>query len=396
MRRPGSKPLERIYLDANAGLPVRAEAIEAWLRAEREAPGNPASAHRAGRRAQGVIEDARERVAACCRCSAREIVFTSGATEANNLALFGAARALRRMHGAPPLLVASPAEHPAVLAALRVLQSEGWPLRLLPIDSCARADADALLDAAAAAPGAALVALQWANNETGAVQAIGRVAARAGATCHVHVDAVQGFGKLPWDDALGAASSFAISGHKVGAPKGIGALRVADAAVLDPLIVGGGQQRGRRAGTESPALAAAFACALELALAEQEEFARQARAQAAQFLAALRADGLPFQENHPAEGQRLPNTLSLSLAGVDGRALLPACDAEGLDLASGAACASGAPLPSAVLLASGLDEARARATVRISFPPGLAHERVSEAARRFLRVARRLYEVANR
>lgn len=343
-----------------------------------------------------MIEDARERVAACFRCSAREVVFTSGATEANNLALFGAARALRRLLGTPPLLVSSPAEHPAVLAALRVLQSEGWPLRLVPIDACARADADALLEAAGSAPGAALIALQWANNETGAVQAIGRVAARAGAQLHVHVDAVQGFGKLPWDEALGAASSFTASGHKVGAPKGIGALRVADAALVDPLIVGGGQQRGRRAGTESPALAAAFACALELAQAEQEECARAARAHAASFLAALRADGLPFRENHPPEEPRLPNTLSLSLEGVDGRALLPACDAEGLDLASGAACASGAPLPSAVLLACGLSEALARATVRISFAPGLSAARVQDAASRFLRVARRLYEVANR
>lgn len=351
--------------------------------------------HRAGRRAQGVIEEARERVAACFRCAPREVVFTSGATEANNLALFGAARALRRLHGAPPLLVASAAEHPAVLAALRVLQSEGWPLRLVPIDAAARADAGAMLEAAASAP-AAVIALQWANNETGAVQDVGRVAARAGGDVHLHVDAVQGFGKLPWDEALAAAGTFAASGHKVGAPKGIGALRVADAALLDPLIVGGGQQRGRRAGTESPALAAAFACALELAIAEQEECARVLREQAARFLALLRDGGLAFTENHPASGPRLPNTLSLSLAGVDGRALLPACDAEGLDLASGAACASGAPLPSAVLLACGLSEAQARATVRISFAPGITGAQVREAARRFGLVARRLYEVANR
>lgn len=370
--------------------------MEAWLRAERAAPGNPASVHRSGRRAQGVIEDARERVAACFRCAAREVVFTSGATEANNLAIFGAARALRRMHGEPPLLISSAAEHPAVLAALRQLQSEGWPLRLLPIDHCARVNAGALLDAAVAAPGAALVAVQWANNETGAVQDIGRLTAQAGDRLHVHVDAVQGFGKLPWDAALAAASSFAASGHKVGAPKGIGALRIADAALMDPQIVGGGQQRGRRAGTESPALAAAFACALELAMAEQESAARELRGLADLFLARLRGGGLRFSTNHPEQEPRLPNTLSISLEGVDGRALLPACDAEGLDLASGAACASGAPLPSAVLLACGLSEARARSTVRISLPPHANSVEIAEAATRFLRVAHRLYEVANR
>ena len=387
--------MERIYLDGTAGLPARAEAIEAWLRAEREAPGNPASAHRAGRRAQGVIEDARERVAACLRCAAREVVFTSGATEANNLALFGAARALRRVHGAPPLLVASAAEHPAVLAALRLLQSEGWPLRLAPVNSSALADAGSMLDLASSAP-AALVALQWANNETGAVQELGRLISGASSSVHVHVDAVQGFGKLPWEEALTGASTFAVSGHKIGSPKGIGALRVSDAALVDPVVVGGGQQRGRRAGTESPALAAAFACALELALSEQEIWERAMLQNSRDFLDFLRSSKLSFAANHPESGPRLPNTLSISLEGVDGRALLPACDAEGLDLASGAACASGAPLPSAVLLACGLSDSLARATVRISFAPGTTREQTLEAAQRFVRVARRLYEVANR
>jgi cysteine desulfurase len=343
-----------------------------------------------------VIEDARERVALCFRCAAREVVFTSGATEANNQALFGAARALRRLHGEAPLLLSSAAEHPAVLAALRLLQSEGWLLRLLPIDSCARVDAGALLEAANSATSAAIVALQWANNETGAVQEIARLTTHASDRLHVHVDAVQGFGKLPWDETLAAASTFAVSGHKVGAPKGIGALRIADAALMDPLIVGGGQQRGRRAGTESPALAAAFACALELAMAEQEAVAQAQRELSEIFLARLREGGLSFTTNHPPQGLRLPNTLSITLDGVDGRALLPACDAEGLNLASGAACASGAPLPSAVLLACGLSEARARSTVRISLTPTANSVEVAEAATRFLRVARRLYEVANR
>lgn len=383
----------RIPLDANAGVPARAEAVEAWLRAEREAPGNPSSIHRSGRRAQSVLEDARDRVAAALRCGPREVVFTGGATESNNLALFGAARALRRLGGSPPLLIASPAEHPAVLAPLRILQEDGFPLRMLPVDACARADVAAAASAVAGAP-ACVIALQWANNETGAVQDLAAAAELAGGAAHLHVDAVQGIGKLPWEPALEQAHTLTVSGHKIGAPKGVGVLRVAEGAPLDPLIAGGGQQRGRRAGTESPALAAALATALELALAEQEEFARAAEMNCEAFLAAARGCGRPLELRSPARGPRLPNTLCITLRGVDGRALLPACDAEGLDVSSGAACSSGAAQPSAVLLATGLDEDAARATVRVSFGPGMPIELAREAGARFAMLARRLYEVA--
>lgn len=363
------------------------------MRVEREASGNPASIHRSGRRAQAELETARERVAAVLRCSAREVVFVSGATEANNLALFGSARGLARLAGEKPLLIASAAEHPAVLAPLRVLQSEGFPLRLLPVDGAARVALAEHAEELGRAR-AVVLALQWANNETGAVQDVARAAAAMREGLQWHVDAAQGFGKLPWDPALESAHTIAVSGHKFGAPKGIGALRVADGAVLDPLLVGGGQQRGRRGGTETPALAAALACALELACAEQEEHAREAEACVAEFLRASRAGGAKVVARASADAPRLPNTVSLTLPGVDGRALLPACDAEGLDVSSGAACSSGAALPSAVLLATGLSEAEARATVRISFPPGADVRLAREAGDRFATVARRLYEVA--
>lgn len=367
--------------------------MEEWLRAQREAPANPASIHRSGRRAQAVLEDARDRVAQLLRCGAREIVFTSGATESCNLALFGAARALRRLHGAPSLLIGSAVEHPAVLAPLRLLQSEGWPLRLLPVDATARVDTSAL---AATLSGAksAIVAVQWANNETGAVQNLLPVAALASPDVHWHADAVQGVGKLLWDAALDSAQTLALSGHKIGAPKGVGMLRVSESALLDPWVVGGGQQRGRRAGTESPAMAAAFACALALALAEQETFAKAAAAICEAFLTPLRASGVPFLCNTPRDHPHLAHTLSLTVPGIEGRALLPACDAEGLDVSSGAACSSGAAQPSAVLLACGLDAAAARATVRISFLSGTAPATAREAGERFAGVARRLYEVA--
>lgn len=384
--------MERIPLDANAGVPARAEAIEEWLRIERDAPGNPASIHRAGRRAQAVLEDARARVGAALRCRAREVVFVSGATEANNLALFGAARAAERLEGVPPRLVASAVEHPAVLAPLRLLQGAGFELKLLPVDAAARVDLSAA-PAALAGASSAVLALQWANNETGAVQDLAAASRLAGERVHLHVDAVQGVGKLPWDEALERAQSFTVSGHKFGAPKGVGVLRIAESATLDPVLVGGGQQRGRRAGTETPALAAAFACALELALAEQEAYAREAERNVEEFLAVARGGG-PLELRCTAAPPRLPNTLCLTLPGVEGRALLPACDAEGLDLSSGAACSSGAAQPSSVLLATGMDEASARASVRVSFPRGVSVEQAREAGRRFAAVARRLYEVA--
>ena len=389
-------PTSRIFLDANAGLPAREEALEAFLRVERELPANPASTHRSGRRAQAALEEARERVARQLRCAAGEVIFTSGATEADNLGLVGAARALRRMHGTAPALLASAAEHPAALAPLRLLQQDGFPLTLVAIDAHARVDNGALT-AAMRATEACVVALQWANNETGAVQALADVVALAGPDRVVHVDAVQGIGKLAWDPALEAASTLAISGHKLGAPKGIGALRVRDGVALDALLVGGGQQRGRRGGTESPALATALAVALELAVAEQATVAARMQACVARLLEVLRAEEFPFAANHPAaDAERLPNTCNLRFPGIDGRALLPACDLAGLDVASGAACSSGAALPSAVLRACGLTDELAQASLRVSFSPNARPEDATEAGHRLANTLRRLYEVANR
>jgi cysteine desulfurase len=386
----------RIFLDANAGLPTREEVLEAYLRTEREVPANPASTHRSGRRAQAVLEDARSRVAARLRCEASQVVFTSGATEADNLGLVGTARALRRMHGAAPALFASAAEHPAALAPLRLLQREGCPLTLVDIDRHARVDADALVAGMRGAP-AAVVALQWANNETGAVQPLAAVLAEAAPDRVVHVDAVQGVGKLPWDAALERASGLAVSGHKIGAPKGVGVLRVRDDVALDAVLAGGGQQKGRRGGTESPALAVAFATALDLAMDEQQGAARHTASCVAAFLGGLRSSGVSFEENHPpAATERLPNTCNLAFPGVDGRALMPACDLSGLDVASGAACSSGAALPSAVLRACGLTEELAQASLRASFSPSTTVEEAREAADRLATLLRRLYEVAKR
>ncbi|TAH37159.1 MAG: cysteine desulfurase [Planctomycetota bacterium] len=388
-------PSDSLYLDFNSGAPMRPEVLEVWVRAARDAPANPASLHRPGRRAQAVVEEARSRVAELLRCPAREIVFTSGATEGNNLALLGAARGRARLRGAPPALMSSRAEHPSVLGPLRSLQQEGHALVLAPLDRSARADTRALLDALHERRGG-ILACQWANNETGAVQDLEALVADLPADTHFHCDAVQGFGKLPPPAALSAAHTLVLSAHKLGGPKGTGVLRVREDAFLEPVLSGGGQQRNLRPGTESPAAAAACAEALALALRAQDAFARHTAAACRRLLQHVREDFPLVQVNSPDETEpRLPNTLSLSFPGVDGRALLLACDAEGLALSSGSACASGAAQPSAVLRAAGLSEELARATLRVSFGWGQSEEEGELAAARLRVVLRRLYQLAD-
>lgn len=388
---------ERIYLDANAGLPVRAEVLEEYIRVERECPANPASLHRAGRRAQGELENARERVAHALQRPAREVVFTSGATEACNLALFGIVNATSEMLGRNLNLLSSKAEHPAVLGPLRVLQQRGHKLNLLPIDAHARVVMTHM-------PAADLIALQWANNETGAVQALDQLQHNLAPDALWFCDAVQGVGKLPIASELAYADSLVLSGHKFGAPKGVGVLVLGERAMYEAHMVGGGHQRGRRPGTESPALAAAFARAMELAIEDQAEHEATWTKARALFLDVLQAH-LPaspnmasnavFQSNHPASGG-LCNTLNLSFPNLDGRMLLPTLDAEGLEVSSGSACSSGSPTPSDVLLATGMPQVLATASIRVTFPPKMALSTVENGAQRLAKAISRLYDVAKR
>ena len=328
------------------------------------------------------------------RCAARDLLFTSGATEANNLAILGLAHAAKRLHDRPIPLIASRAEHPASLAPLRLLQQQGFPLHLVGIDSHAVADVDAMLHQQMDEPNS-LSVLQWVNNETGVVQPIGKIATQTSADHLWHCDAVQGIGKIPLDPSLWQATTLSLSGHKFGAPKGIGVLRLSENAMLDPLQVGGGQQRSLRSGTESPALAASFAHALRLALNEQEASALRLQSLRKIFLNQLQKLELPFISNHCMESG-LPNTLNLSFPDLDGRMLIPACDADGLEVSAGAACSSGAALPSSVLVAAGLTPELARASVRISLGPEMGESETHEAANRLGKLLRRLYEVAKR
>lgn len=397
---------ERVYLDANAGLPVRPEVLTEYLRVERECPANPASLHRAGRRAQGELESAREQVAACIGRSASEVVFASGATEACNLALFGIVHASSEMLGRKLNLLSSRAEHPAVLGPLRVLQQQGHSLQLLPLDPHARVDLNQWPSDSDQQPD--LVSLQWANNETGAVQDLPSMLQNLPADSLWFCDAVQGVGKLSWDTALLNADSLVLSGHKFGAPKGVGVLVLGERAMYQAHMVGGGHQRGRRPGTESPALAAAFAMAMKLAMEEQSQHQTEWEQARQRFLDVLTGSlGQPAVSgwtggaedgvicNHPASGG-LSNTLNLSFQNLDGRLLLPTLDAEGLEVSSGSACSSGSPTPSDVLLAVGLPQVLAGASIRVTFAPKTELSTVENSAKRLAEAISRLYDVAKR
>jgi cysteine desulfurase len=381
-----------LYLDANAGLPVRPEVLETFQRVERDCPANPSSLHGPGRKARAALEEARETVAELLGARRGEIIFTSGATEANNLAILGGARALAEGGGGPTPLFGSRAEHPSVLGPLRILQQEGFPLTLLPLKEGALVDLEGL----DGADPESFVSLQWANNETGCVQDLKQAKRRARDSI-LHCDAVQGWGKLDPSAALEVADLFTLSGHKVGAPKGIGVLRVRETVPVSPILSGGGHQGGLRPGTESPALAAALAEALGLAEKERSLWEESGKEALNHLFRAL-LEGFPEAVIHRPgpEGASLPNTASVGFPGVDGRALLPACEKVGLALSAGSACSTGAPTPSTVLLAAGVGENLARASLRISFPPGSGRAEGEDAGKRLAEVVNRAYEVAKR
>ncbi len=381
-----------LFLDANAGLPTRPEALEAWRKIEQECPANPASLHAPGRKARAALEGARETVAGLLQAEKGEIVFTSGATEANNLALLGGATLLARESGAKPKIFGSEAEHPSVLGPLRRLQQEGFPLTLLPVTKGGFVE----IEAFDAPPEESLIALQWANNETGCVQNLEALKTLAPQSL-LHCDGAQGWGKLAPKAALENADFLVLSGHKFGAPKGVGVLRTRDHLGVDPLFAGGGHQGGLRPGTESPALAAAFALALELS-EEERPLWENSGERALKALSRTVSEGFPEALFHqPGPGvASLPNTASVGFPGVDGRALLPACEKSGLAVSAGSACSTGAPTPSTVLIASGVNPELARATLRISFPPGAGRAAGETAGRLLAEVATRAYEVAKR
>jgi cysteine desulfurase len=365
-----SSGVSRVYLDHNATTPLREEARAAWLAAHDGLGGNPSSLHRSGRRARDLAERARARVAAALGVHEDEVIFTSGGTESNNLALAGGL-AGHGGAGGEAALVTSAVEHSSVLETARALERAGHPLVLIPVDREGLPDPGAL-SRAVARPEVGLLSLQAANNEIGSTPDLAAAAeclrARGAERPLFHSDAVQALGRLPLrlDDWGVDLASF--SAHKVGGPTGIGVLVRRRGVPLAPLFHGGAQEGGLRPGTEDVAGIAAAAVAIELAVSEQESFAGRAR-ELALFLWRELASKLPGVRLHGPgieRARRLPNTLNLGVAGADGRVLVTRLDLAGLAISAGSACASGSLEPSHVLLALGLSLDDARAGLRLS------------------------------
>jgi cysteine desulfurase len=363
-----------VYLDYNATTPVDPAVREAMLPYLGEHFGNPSSSHVYGRRAREAVEAARAEVAALIGAGPDEVVFTACATEANNLAIQGVARALRasKRH-----LVISAVEHPAVSRPCERLAEDGWSLSVVPVDGEGRVDAEAV--ARALRPDTGLVSVMHANNEVGTVQPVAEIAALARSRgVLVHSDAAQSVGKVPVDVGALGVDLLTLAGHKFYAPKGVGALYVRRGTPLSPVLVGADHERGLRPGTENVALIVALGAAARLA--------RERGAVAHERLLRLRDDlhgrlreAVPGLALSGAAGHRLPNTLHLSFPGVSGRALLAATEGE-VAASVGSACHSEGDAVSGVLAAMGLGPARARGAVRLSVGLMTTDDEVERAA----------------
>lgn len=358
--------VETIYLDWNATTPVLPEAVAEMLDTMQHAWANPSSTHTPGQAARRVLADARARVASFLGALPAELVFTSGATEANHLAVLGTLAAAREVGDAGSSrrrLVLSAVEHPGLLALATQLRRAGTPVDLIPVDGQGRLD----LDAARALIGddVALVSVMGANNETGVllpVQALAVLAHARGAP--LHVDATQLVGKAPLSFAASGADLMSVSAHKLGGPRGVGALLVRKGRALVPLLAGR-QERHRRGGTENlPAIAGFAAACVRAAATLPEDLATMAQLRR-RLEQGLRAT-LPSTVVFGDQAERLPNTTCVSFGGLDAEPVLTRLERAGVVASSGAACSAGGTQPSHVLLAMGLDARTARSGVRFS------------------------------
>jgi cysteine desulfurase len=352
----------RIYLDHAATTPVRDEVVAAMMPYFGTHGFNASSPYAEGRAARAALDAARATVGRLLGAQSREIVFTGGGSEADNLAIFGTARA-RRAAGNRIVTVAT--EHHAVLHAMDVLRDDGFTIDVLPVDSSGRVDPAEF--ARALVPGTILASVMLANNELGTVQPIAELAALARSRdVTFHCDAVQAPGRLPLDMRELGVDLLALSGHKFYAPKGVGALYVRAGTPLAPRVVGGGQEAGLRAGTENVAGIVGFARGLELAALELPLEAARLRMLRDRFETALE-HRLPGIRVHARDAERLPNLTSVAFAGARAQDLLVLLDLDGLAVSAGSACAAGSSRPSHVLAAAGVREAARFETLRFSF-----------------------------
>lgn len=368
-----------IYLDAAATTPVRREVLEAMWPYLTGEFGNASSHHELGARARDALEGARAEVAGLLGCRPSEITFTSGGTEADNLAVKGIALGRRAAGPERTRVAVSSIEHPAVLESARALaRLHGFTVDEVAVDALGRVEPDAL--AAVIGPDTAVVSAMYANNEVGTVQPVAELAAVARAAgVPFHTDAVQAAGWLPLDVRGLRVDALSISGHKIGAPKGVGALYTAGRLALEPVIDGGGQERGLRSGTENVAGAVALATALRLAESERTTAAARLAGLRDAFIARvieLVPDAL--LTGHPSD--RLPGSASFCFPRVSGESVLLELERRGVVCSSGSACAAGSSDPSHVLLAMGLDPETAQTAVRFTLPSTVGADDLDEAA----------------
>jgi len=375
---------EPIYLDHAATTPVRPEVLERMAPFFDARFGNPSSTHRWGREARTALDEARERVAACIGAQPDEVCFTSGGTEADNLAILGGWRILKE--GGRRAVVTSAIEHKAVLEAVHKCAREGAEERVLGVDSTGTLPMATI--EAAIGDDCALASFMWVNNEIGSVQPIAHAAAHAKAHGVVfHTDAVQAFGKVDVDVRKVPFDLASISGHKIGAPKGIGAMFLRRGTPLEPLFFGGSQDRGRRPGTENVAFAVGLAVACELAASEREAIVAKYRALRDQLQAGICA-GVTDAVINAGGAERAPHILNVTVPGADGESLLMALDLHGIACSGGSACQSGSTGRSHVLAA--IDPSgQVGASIRMSVGPLTTDAGIARAIDVFTKLANR-------
>jgi cysteine desulfurase len=357
--------MRRVYFDNSATTPVLPEVLEAMRPYFGERFGNASSIHHHGQETRAAVEAARASVARLLGCRPPEVVFTSGGTEGDNLAIFG-------IVGPGDHVITSAVEHHAVLNACKHLESEGCTVTYLPVDNQGGVDPDDVRNALK--PTTRLITIMMANNETGVIQPVEEITKIAAeADVYFHTDAVQAAGKVPLNvDDIGC-DLLAISGHKLHAPQGVGALYVRKGTALEPMFYGGRHERSRRAGTENVPGIVGLGKAAELAHArlteDSDSTMKKMRDRLERALQQIESSGV-----HGAQSPRVPQTSSMFFDAIDGESLVIALDLKGLAVSTGAACSSGAIEPSHVLTAMGLTPDRARSSIRLS----LGHQNTME------------------
>ena len=381
---------EPIYLDHAATTPVRPEVLEAMAPFYGPRFGNPSSLHRWGREARTALDEARERLANCLGARADEICFTSGGTEADNIAILGAWRA--RKDQGRNALVSTPIEHKAVLGAVHQAAREGAEERLCRMTPVGTVDMASYRELVRS--DVAVVSVMWVNNEIGTVQPVQEMTTHAkeqGAL--FHTDAVQAFGKVEIDARKVAFDALSLSGHKIGAPKGCGAIYVRRGTVMESLFHGGSQERGKRPGTENVAAAVGLATAAELTCAEREQETRrllQLRLRLERGIHERVPDAVIHGEHAP---ERAPHIVNVSVPGTDSESMLMALDLQGIGCSAGSACQSGSSTPSHVLTAIGVKRDLVNAALRMSLGSMSdegAVDRVIDTFARLVEKARRM------